>query len=169
MCTICIQVASTHMSGHASLGTFVQWTVHTFEIYICHINTITSNITGWKSSNSLPVTECQNFRRKKIAQSPHAGFHPILSQDPKDFWAGTSVEGWTLCWKLDLFVWFLCWLCKIEVLNILPQSLQGSLLLDSCFFKLKMPRHVQIWSIIQSNNLYMQIIPIFGTIFCKST
>ena len=30
---------------------------------------------------------------KIIAQSPHAGFHPIFSQDPKDFRAGTSVEG----------------------------------------------------------------------------
>ena len=41
------------------------------------------------------------------------------------------VEGWTLRRKLDLFVWFLWWLCKIEVLKILPQYLQGFLLLDS--------------------------------------
>ena len=63
---------------------------------------------------------------------------------------------------LDLFVWFLWWLCKIEVLNILPQFLQGSLLLNSWFFRLKMPCHVKIWSIIHSNNLYKQIIPVFG-------
>ena len=32
--------------------------------------------------------------------SPHAGFHPIFSQDLKDFWAGTTVEGWTFHLKL---------------------------------------------------------------------
>ena len=107
------------------------------------------------------------FQNAKIlgggeTQPPHAGFHPIFIQDPKDFLAGTSVEGWTLHWKLDLFVCFLWWLCKIEVLNILPQSPQGSLLLDSWFFRLKMPCHIKMWSIIHSNNLYRQIIPVFG-------
>ena len=47
-------------------------------------------------------------------------------------------------WKLDLFVWFLWWLCKIEVLNILPQSLQGSLLLDDWFLQKHMENHIKI-------------------------
>ena len=34
----------------------------------------------------------KKFRRKNSAAT-HAGFHPILSQDPKEFGAGTSVEG----------------------------------------------------------------------------
>ena len=40
------------------------------------------------------------LEEEKITQPPHAGFHPIFSQDPKDFWAGTSVEGWTFHSKL---------------------------------------------------------------------
>ena len=71
------------------------------------------------------VSECRNFI-KIISQAAYVGFHLILGQDTKDFWAGTSVDGWTLHWKLDLFVWFLWWLRKNEVLKNLPQSVQGS-------------------------------------------
>ena len=39
------------------------------------------------------VSECRNFRRKKISQAAYIGFHPILSQDPKDLDGGRSVEG----------------------------------------------------------------------------
>ena len=35
----------------------------------------------------------QRFERKKINQTPYVGFYPISSQDPKDFWSETSVEG----------------------------------------------------------------------------
>ena len=52
------------------------------------------------------------FLNAEIKKAAYVWFYPILSQSPKDFWAGTSVEGWTLHWKLDLFVWFLWWLCK---------------------------------------------------------
>ena len=37
---------------------------------------------------------------KKISQTPYVGFYPISSQDPKDFWAETSVEGWTFQSKI---------------------------------------------------------------------
>ena len=33
------------------------------------------------------------LQEEKISQAAYIGFHPILSQDPKDFKIGTSVEG----------------------------------------------------------------------------
>ena len=46
----------------------------------------------WLPTTTVTVTTVttnlfQNAKilEKKIAQPPHAGFHPILSQDPKDF------------------------------------------------------------------------------------
>ena len=47
------------------------------------------------------------LEEEKISQAAYIGFHPILSQDPKDFKAGTSVEGWTFNSKL-LSCDFLC-------------------------------------------------------------
>jgi len=45
-----------------------------------------------KESNQQIYEECRNFR-KKISQAAYVGFYPVLNQDPKDFKAGTNVEG----------------------------------------------------------------------------
>ena len=62
----------------------------------------------------VPPLTCfrmQKLLKKKISQAAYVGFHPILSQDPKDFKAGTSVEGWTFNSKL-LSCDFLCVFAK---------------------------------------------------------
>ena len=41
----------------------------------------------------INVFQNAEILEKKISQAAYVGFHPILSQDPKDFKAGTSVEG----------------------------------------------------------------------------
>ena len=51
------------------------------------------------------------IKKKKISQAAYVKFHPILSQDPKDFKAGTSVQGWTYHSKL-LSCDFLCAFAK---------------------------------------------------------
>ena len=51
----------------------------------------------------LHMSECVSSRvfqnaeicERKNKPTPYVGFYHISSQDPKDFWAGTSVEGWT--------------------------------------------------------------------------
>ena len=58
---------------------------------------------------------------QKISQAAYVGFHPILSQDPKDFKAGTSVEGWTFNSKL-LSCDFLCVFAKKNVLKMEKKS-----------------------------------------------
>ena len=77
--------------------------------------------------------------------------HAILKQNPKYLWYQTNVEDWTLWWKLNLFMWLLWWFCNIEVLNKLSQSVQGSLLLENCYFSLNVSCHAQIWSFIDMN------------------
>ena len=115
------------------------------------------------------VSEYRNFREKKISLAAYIGFHLIWSQDPKDFLAGTSVDGWNLHWKLDLFVWFLWWLCKKEVLKNLPQSVQSSVLLGYWFYStqnaLKCLKLISYaWQQPPQADFFC-----FGTFFCKST
>ena len=45
------------------------------------------------SSVFINVFQNAEILEKKISQAAYVGFPPILSQDPKDFKAGTSVQG----------------------------------------------------------------------------
>ena len=84
----------------------------------------------------------------------YPGSKRCLSWD-KCRWLNFALEVWPFC--VDSLVTLQNW--SFEQLATISARLSFTF---SCCFRLKMPCHVKIWSIIHSNNLYKQIIPVFG-------
>ena len=70
--------------------------------------------------------------------------------------------------KLQLFMWFLLWFCKLEVLNTLPQIKQDFKRLNLCVFRFKMPYYVYIRSSLGNNKLVKLILSCFAYKICKT-
>ena len=82
--------------------------------------------------NCLNTLRCFRIRRfeKKIKPNPLCWISKYIKPGLKRFVVWDKWRGL----NLDIFVWFLLWLCKIEVLTNLPQSVEGFLLLNYFFF-----------------------------------
>ena len=70
--------------------------------------------------------------------------------------------------KLQLFMWFLLWFCKLEVLNTLPQIKQDFKMLNLFVFRFKMPYYVYIRSSLGNNKLVKLILSCFVYKICKT-
>ena len=85
-----------------------------------------------------------------------------------DFWPPTSFWGLSpfLFWKT---VWFLLWLCKLGLVNNLPQKLQTSKSWFVVSLRFQMHFYASKSPAIQRNNLYKLIFTVFTTYFWKTT
>jgi len=121
---------------------------------------------------------CANFpkmfeKNGEIVKLKKRGYYGVhfwyIKLYPKGFWPETSFWGLSLLFSFWKTVWFLLWLCKIVLVNNLPQKRQTSKSWFIVSLGFHMHFYATIKSAIQRNNQFRLKFTVFITYFWKTT
>ena len=130
------------------------------------------------SPQSPPPLGCANFpkmfeKNGEIVKLKKRGYYGVhfwyIKLYPKGFWPETSFWGLSLLFSFWKTVWFLLWLCKIVLVNNLPQKRQTSKSWFIVSLGFHMHFYATIKSAIQRNNQFRLKFTVFITYFWKTT